>query len=261
MMPRLRSFRVALGFLVAVVAAVLWLLPRTVAATSWSLLAHTAAHNTSSNVSVTTTAINDTGATLDVIVVVGTVAGVGFPTTLTDSASNTNYYYTPPGINSNPYGTIIAWIVNPITSSSHTWTFNNGTNTYPALAVTAWSGSFGGVELCTHVGGSGTTSTPGSITPSLANALLITGYDQSDSSTSVTYSISGGFTIADQLAGGAVAQSVGSAYLIQTSATAANPTWTKTGSSTTQSSIMCSFLNQPSGGGGGETSSIIGGGS
>jgi hypothetical protein len=234
-------------------------LPAHLMGTAWSIIAHGAAGTTSnSTVSVT---LNDTGANLDVVILPTNVMNQNVPSDLTDSASNVNWNYSRALENTGIYGLQFAWINNPTTSATHTFSYVDSSTAFPAMAVIALAGSFGGVENC--VGTANTSSTSlatGSLTPSLANSIIITGYAE-NSGASSTYSITGSFTIADQHDGTGGRAAVGSAYLIQTSAAASNPTWSKSGGNAANQVVMqCSFLNQPSGGGGGgETSSIIGG--
>jgi hypothetical protein len=235
-------------------------LPAHILGSTWSLVSHTAAGNTSNSTIAAT--MNDTGATLDVVIVASNVMSQNLPSVLTDSQSNTNWSYGLAQENTSVYGIQIAWINNPSTSATHTFSYVDGSTAFPAIAILSFSGTFGGVEKCTGSANTSATSiAPGSLTPSLANALIITGYTE-NTGTSATWSITGGFTIADQHDGTGGRAAIGSAYLIQTTATASNPTWSKSGSNAAnQVTVQCSFLNQPSGGGGGEVSSIIGGGS
>jgi hypothetical protein len=196
---------------------------------AWSLIAHTAKEGSST--AITTNAIDTTGATLIVIcAAANNPGGVG----ITDSPGNSINFNG--GTNTGTATSMeIFWIVNPTTNASHTFTCSGFS--FPSLAVLAFSGSYGGAEKKTGANGSG-SSTPGSITPTSDNALLVTGVCDGSN---VTGSISGGFTISDQI-GGSTGQRVGAAYLIQTSAAAANPTWTISGANVSQ---LMSFLLRP----------------
>jgi hypothetical protein len=191
---------------------------------------------------VTSTAIDTTGATIIVIVANGLLASP-----ISDSQTNTNYFRCAQSPSTAGYGNNIYVIVNPITNASHTFTYGALTNNFPAIAVLAFSGSFGGMELTTvNHNASTQTLAPGSITPSSDNALLVTGY--ADGTTSGTRSIGGGFTIADQVSGNANSSTIATAYLIQTSAAAANPTWSTTAAASDTTVCMVSFLLRPAGG-------------
>ncbi len=212
---------------------------------AWSLLSSTHAVGASSG-TVTTTGIDTTGATLIVIIYGGLLTAV-----LSDNQSNTNWYrHKDQRPSSGGYGVGMFFIVNPTTNASHTFTAAIG-SAFPALAVMAFSGSYGGVELATGTyNASSQTVAPGSITPSSDNALLVTGY--SDSATTGTRSINAGFTIANQGTGNATGGTIASAYLIQTSAAASNPTWTTTAAATGVEAMQMSFLLRPAGGGSSE---------
>lgn len=87
------------------------------------------------------------------------------------------------------------------------------------------------------------TVQPGSVTPSAANSLLVTGlYFESGTLTSV----GSGFTVIDtQLPGNSA---VSLAYKIQTAAAAENPLWTVSGSNTRIGAEIASFLAAAGGG-------------
>jgi len=125
----------------------------------------------SNTTSVTTAAIDTTGASL-------LVAGVSNYTggTLTDSMSNTwtlltgsvggvdcrmNFYYAK----------------NATVGVGHTFTFSNGTATYPAISVTAWSGAdpANPFDVQSRAVASGLTSSiaTGTITPGSTNELWV----------------------------------------------------------------------------------------
>jgi hypothetical protein len=124
--------------------------------------------------------------------------------------------------------------------SGHTFTLSTGT--FAAIAVSAFSGgatsSIDDQENSTGGGGGATTIQPGSITPGFANTLVITGVVTSDSANPST--INGGFTIAANLGAGGTF-GAGIAYLIQTTATAANPTWTFTSGGTYAAATIANF--------------------
>jgi hypothetical protein len=96
----------------------------------------------------------------------------------------------------------------------------------------------------------GTTIQPGSITPSAANTLLVTGVTFSEDNNEPS-SIDGGFTIA--ASSGTVAGHFGTgiAYLVQGGAAAANPTWTAPISATHRIATIANFNPGAGGGGGG----------
>lgn len=173
-------------------------------------------------------AINTTGATLLVIAQGGSTA-VGCCSTPTDSKSNTwtaltQQTATGPGLACNIY-----YAVNPTVGSGHT--FTSGGGGVGLIQVMAFSGvnTVAPFDTGKENGASVNVATSsitsgGGFTPSVNNAVIIARLT-SDSGSATTL-IDGGFTITDSspLVGG-VNYSGGGAYLVQTSAAAANPSW------------------------------------
>lgn len=196
----------------------------------------------------TSSAIDTTGATL----LVGCMTGYGIPDSISDSKGNT---WT--GLTNLSAGGIITrlwYVANPTVGSGHTFTSAGG-NLYQAMHTAAFSGVLT-VSPFDQENGSGAaaaTKQPGSITPSEDNELIVTGFGL-DSPGGGDATINGGFTIAQQTQYTvATAAGCALAYLIQTSAAAANPTWTAP-SSTNLNAVIASFKATPGGGGG---SSIV----
>lgn len=108
------------------------------------------------------------------------------------------------------------------------------------------------------------TLQPGSITPSEDNTVVITGIMASDNDREPT-SINGGFTVAASSAstGENLSINIGIAYLIQTTAAAANPTWTlANGAAVHENAVIASFKATAGGGGGAAVdlfSGVVGG--
>ncbi len=126
----------------------------------------------------------------------------------------------------------------PNVGSGHTWTTVGGA--FMAIVVIALSSTsagafYDGVE---SVNGSGTPGGPGSITPTEDDCIVVAALAYS--STATPYTIDGGFTIVGQLPlGPGMNFGVGLAYLIQTAAAAANPTWS--GSATFAANAIAAF--------------------
>ena len=123
----------------------------------------------------------------------------------------------------------IWYIQNPATSATHTITVDDaGASVVFNISALAFSGSTTSAAHTDNGNASSSAATlqPGSATPSEDNCVLCCGLIHNDPS-SPAPSIDGGFTIGTSVAAVA-ATSFGSAlaYLIQTTATAANPTWT-----------------------------------
>ena len=176
----------------------------------------------------TTSSINTTGSNLIVIFTAEYSAPVQAPT---DSNSNT---WTPLTEYNGVERIRGYYVLSPTVGSGHTFTNNNATNSLFAVAA------YSGVASFDQESGSG-TNVPGSITPSADNALLLTGLA---CGLGATHTIDSGFTVFEDTA------SVGAlGELIQTSAAAANPTWTNPGGDL--ATAMASFLALSSGDGGG----------
>lgn len=165
---------------------------------------------------VTSGAIDTTGANLIVVHVVSYSAGSA---TLSDSKGNTWTKLTDRLAGGGIRGTLF-YVFNPTVGSGHTFT---GGNSYPVVSVAAFSGADAApFDVENGATGSGATLQPGSVTPSTANNIVVCGV--SDGSTTGTPAIDSGFTEPNAEADGAAfSGTIG--YLIQTAATAQNPTW------------------------------------
>lgn len=175
----------------------------------------------------TTASLDTTGATL---LVITTSSENGAAPTVSDSKSNT---WTPLTNIEFADRSQIFYAVNPAVGSGHTFTANANFIAFAALA-------YSGVTTTSpfDVENSALSSTSpfqtGSVTPSVDNELIITTLGGRD----VTNSINSGFTIRESLIlspGTNFSMTV--ADLIQTSASAVNPTWTYTLSGDAQACI------------------------
>lgn len=188
-----------------------------------------------------TTAIDTTGATL--LVAASGFLGTGTSSTnLPTIADNQNNLWIPyvlkNGSGFNTSCVVIYLCFNPTTNASHTFSMSQG---FCSIAVAAFSGAdvnfpFGTFNV--NQTNTVTSIAPGSITPPTDNCLVLAalGYRQT-----TAVSIDGGFTIAEQKAF-ISGQSIGVtlAYLIQTNAAGANPTFSWSGSSSVASAgIVC----------------------
>jgi hypothetical protein len=169
----------------------------------------------------TTSAIDTTGSTLMVMVVAN--YGVDSSTaTIVDSKSNTwtaltNY------VNGNS-NVAIFYAQNPTVGSGHTFSCTGG---YCTIFVSGWSGTATTSVFDVQNGAStsGASLQTGSVTPSQADSLIISGFGDNDNT---ALSIDSGFTKINQQRNNS--SSTGAdAYLIQTTASAVNPTWTASG--------------------------------
>lgn len=183
---------------------------------SWTLISHTAQANAG-----TTTGINTTGANLLVVVVGSGGAGTSF----SDSYSNT---WSTADSNATTDGSAaLYYCYNPTVGTGHTFSLGIG---YGGVCFAAFSGSASS-PLDQHLASNTSdlsvlTYQPGSVTPTTAGQLIISGLSIGKTSTAI--SIDSGFTIIDT-AQGTSGSTYGAslAYLVQTTAAAANPTWTR----------------------------------
>ncbi|HJT95822.1 MAG TPA: hypothetical protein VJ777_28425, partial [Mycobacterium sp.] len=170
----------------------------------------------------TTASFDSTGGNTVIVVLNQTTSGTG---AVTDNKGNTYAELTPISFGQK---TSIWYAQNATCGTGHTITVS-GTGNFPALWYGVFSGGLTSGLFNKEAPGPGianstTTVQPGSTTPDQNDSLLVAGLGISNGDTA---SINGGFSTPDQLtvAGGA-AYGVAGSYLIQTTAAAANPTWT-----------------------------------
>lgn len=181
----------------------------------------------------TTSSVNTTGADL-IIVSVGWY-GNGAAPSISDSKSNS---YTGLTAKSNiSIGNRLFYVENPTVGSGHTFTVSAASG-YPSICVLAFSGKNASAAFDQQNGaiGSATSIQPGSVTPTIGNELVVCGLGHENNS-GATPTINGGFTAITKGYSGGAYEGSGLAYLIQTTATAANPTWSITNSAALASTI------------------------
>lgn len=205
------------------------------ATNSWAaitVLAQTC-KGSSNGTSVTTTAINTKGATL-IFLSEGYASGGGG--TVSDSQSN-----TPSGL-ANPSTGDISYIsyyyVNPITSTSHTFSVSGGTS--PALCVIAASGTIPSpLDVQNSNAGSSATLTTGNVTPSQFNEILLSGIAGKFSTTG----LSAGYTNYTPIAYSAgVTVGIAQASFIYPTKTGLNAQWIITASVFDQATGVATFI-------------------
>jgi hypothetical protein len=213
-----------------------------------NLVAHTSAV-TPNGISVTTSAMNTTGANF-IVVAASSTANIG---TLTDSNSNTWTTLTQYGPSGHGAGMRLFYSFNPIVSPAQTFTFSGTTPGYPTIAVAAWSGvaasPFDAQNGSSAASGAGTYQT-GSITPSANGELLISAIGESSTSPDT---IDSSFTVIEhqnQWGGGSLAGfGISLAYLVQGTAASVNPSWTiGSQEGAAESFTVASFKAVPGGG-------------
>lgn len=189
------------------------------------LIANTGAES-SDHDSVTTPALDTTGADLIVLSVAYYQTEAG-NLVVSDSKGNT---WTPcTAYNSSTFAAQqFYYCRNPIVGSGHTFT-QSRTASYPSLVVQAWSGV--GVTPFDQQNGAASSDAAlsgiasGSITPSDDNELLISGISYGEVTASLP-TIDSGFTISYGNSGTGFGFGTSMAYLVETTATAKNTTWT-----------------------------------
>jgi hypothetical protein len=211
-----------------------------------ALVARTGAGSSDSN-NVTTSSVNTTGANF-LVALVGWYSGG--PPTLSDSKSNLGWtglnVYSP--ANDTNVKIQIFYCPSATVGSGHTFKVSSS-GLQPSVAVLAFSGvdaSPFDQQNGSNASNFGTTIQTGSVTPTTDNQVVIACYDGYSGDVS---SIDSSFTLTDHgpYAGHSVA--FGIAYLIQTSATAVNPTFTL-GASNVNAAAIATFKASAGGGGG-----------
>jgi hypothetical protein len=212
---------------------------------SFSVVFQTSAGSADTNV-VTTGAQNSTGADLIVILAGNYNGGLGSTVTLTDSKGNT---WTP--LTKRTGGAQdgqLFYCANPTVGTGHTFTLTSvGGSGFPFIGVLAVTGANAiPFDVENGSGGTGTSSRqPGSITPAQDNSLVVAGINAGAGIDPVT--VDGGFAASASGYDGANHLGGGIGYLIQTTAAAANPTWSWGGGNADTAAVIGAF--KPAAGG------------
>lgn len=186
---------------------------------AFSAVAHT---STTATVNGTTAAVDTTGADLLVAVITGFGISSAF-VTISDSKFNTwtliGSYQVSGGGNTNVG---MYYVASPTVGSGHTFSFAGAS--FSAFLVEAWSGSTATPLDQTN---QAAAAQAGSVTPTQDNELLVAGVVPIDGASVTSIDLS--FTISDNVAyAGGNNEAGAMAYLVETTATAKNPTWTVT---------------------------------
>lgn len=203
----------------------------------YSYIAHAGAQSSDGNI-VTTVAVDFTGADLIVLFV---AHFDGATMTISDNQGNS---YTPlTHADGSSLRGRLYYKRSPTVSGAMTFTAQDlGGASFPSINVLGFSGSVASpFDQESGVGSAFTTTqATGSITPTEDNELVVTGAGFGFEA-SPMLSVDGGFTITDNQPG-ATGQAYGGAiaYLIQTAAALANPTWTGSGNSAMMA-VIASF--------------------
>lgn len=195
----------------------------------------------SNSTSITTSAVDTTGANLIVVAIASNNASSG---DFSDSKSNT---WIPLTIYNNAGGDRVQlqYCYNPIVGSGHTFTEADAVAIYPSIAVMAFSGAvsspFDAENGNTIVTNSILTIQPGTVTPAGPNELFVSGTAFGNTTSDMT--IDSGFT-RTEFQPGIFANSYGVAIAYKISSGAENPTWTKTGIAYNEEACLATFKAQ-----------------
>ena len=209
--------------------------------------AHVVTAKTSGQNGGTSGSVDTTGANF-LVVLISKLNGV--TVTVSDSKSNTWTGLTLQSGN-QPNAQLFYVSGVPTVGSGHTFTIA-GTNSFSLGIFSAFSGSDTAGQFDQQSGAAGAGSPPGSITPSADNMLVIAG--AAADGTGVSGNQPSGYTQLDaaDTVGGA-SYGGATAYQIQTTATATNPTW----SFGFQGCVVAASFKASAGGGGGATSLLV----
>lgn len=201
-----------------------------------ALVSNTIAGSPSPGNSVTTSAIDTTGANL-IVLCVGYYSA-STDQTPTDSKSNTWTFIAR--VTSGDVETAYWYCLNPTVGSGHTASYAH-TGVYATISFAAFSGAAASSPLDQTNSATGTATTSlssGSVTPTESNELVISAIGTTVAN---TLSVGSGLTILDQLPnvpGDHLGLAVG--YFIQSTAAAINPSWSWSTSSNS-SAVIASF--------------------
>jgi hypothetical protein len=158
---------------------------------------------------------------------------------MSDSKSNTWTEIGPAGPAGGQQSGALFYSHNPTVGTGHTFSYTGG---YVSMEVQAWSGSTSSATVLDQDNFSA-TDTPGSITPTQNNELVVTSCNTDFGSLTAPSP----YTVSDNDPdSGATNYGGAFAYNIQTTAAATNPAWTSGGDS---NSMVASFFAPASGAG------------
>ena len=188
---------------------------------------------------ITTSALNTTGATLLVACIggypPGWTAGSGTTGPITDSKSNTWNYLTLQKPGAADTQMQMAYAYNPTVGTGHTVTMTT-TTFNAAIAVTAWAGTLTTSSVFDKQNGATNNSAAslatGTITPAVTNELLMTCWNSNTNGAAGlavnTTGSSGGFTLLDSITGTQGSTLADGYYNPYGSISAIGATWTQT---------------------------------
>lgn len=187
------------------------------------MVAHAIATNTGTT-TATTSAVNTAGAKR--IYVFVSYYGSGTAPTISDSLGNT--WTACSALPPSTQKARLYYCNSPTVGAAHTFTAT-GTGSYPTICMAAFStpvvsGALD-INLAATGSGSGLVNPAGSgATPAHNSEIIVTGTSWGAAGASAA-TVSGGYTVTDQVNYSAGIEGGALAYLIQTTATATNPQW------------------------------------
>ena len=182
-----------------------------------------------------TAAFDTTGANLLVVSVSWYALGGTTSVSVSDSKGNT---WVPLTIHINNFRHQFWYVAAPTVGSGHTVTVT-GSASYPTIIVHAVAGA-SSTPADQENGSAGVSPlSTGSITPTAANALIVTGIAGNMTS---GLTVSPAMTQTTQYNVGGVNVAGATGYLLQTTAVAINPAWTFSGGSVESAASVASFL-------------------
>lgn len=211
-----------------------------------ALVASTVKAGTSTT--VTTDSIDTTGASLLVAFVADYRDVTSTGSEVTDSKGNV-YTELTRQVGIGIAAARLFYRANPTVGSGHTFTATAKTgDSFPGICVFAFSGVIIASPFDLEEGNDvspGTSLQAGSVTPTENNEVLVAGVSFNATN---TMSINGGFsTPIQQQYGAGTNFGAAASYLVQTTAAAADPTWSW-GTSTDAAAVIASFKAAPAGG-------------
>lgn len=200
-----------------------------------------------------TASLDSTGA--DIIFAAVAKNGNGVAATMADNKGNTWNGLTAREVTAGERIQIF-YAINPTVGSGHIFT---GGGTFVSMVVAGFSGGHLSSPFDTgRESGNdtfGTTLSPGSITPSVNDALVLQALAFNTVQSGLV-AISAGYTIIAQLDRiGAARMGIALAFQRQTTAAATNPTWTA--ALTSMAAVSAAFIPATGGGGGGGTPGTV----
>jgi hypothetical protein len=186
---------------------------------AYALIGHDAGAGTSGG--GTSTGFNTSGANL-IVLAIGSYPNGGATVTVSDTYFN---MYTPLTVHGNSDVQVrLYYCASPTVGVAHQVTVS-GASIYPSFQVAAFSGADAS-PFDQEIGQNPSvaqTIQPGSLTPSMANSLVVTGLGSENSGANTSYTADSGFTSYFTLYNGG--NSEGSALAWRVSSVAQNPTW------------------------------------